>query len=136
MSENKPQIAAFCCENSAYLAIKKIDTSSINGIVSALPVPCGGQVDHASILRAFDRGADGVLVLACLGENCQHIWGNTRAEKRTVYVKDMLKQVGYDSERLIYAPIAANDEKKVLTQLQELVEQISSVGSLEGKVNN
>ena len=49
------------------------------------------KVDIQYILKAFENGADGVLVLACYEDGCKYLTGNTRAKKRVAYAKQLLE---------------------------------------------
>ena len=50
--------------------------------VRAVRVPCSGRVSPELVMRAFDQGADGVLVLGCHIGECHYDTGNHRAAKR------------------------------------------------------
>ncbi len=123
-------LVTFCCENSAFLAAEKANMPG----VKAVKVPCGGQIEHVHILKAFEEGADGVLVLACLHENCKHFWGNDRAEKKVNYVKGLLDEIGIGSDKLSYAPVASNNEIKYSELVKEMIDKLNEKGSTEGKV--
>ncbi len=68
--------------------------------VKIVEVPCTGRVDILHILEAFEKGADGVFVIGCLEGECHFLEGNLRARKRVSYVKDILKSLGIEDERL------------------------------------
>ena len=59
-----PDVVAFCCVQSAYQAADTAGSMRITNPenVRVIRVPCAGRVDVLHILRAFERGADGVLV--------------------------------------------------------------------------
>lgn len=58
------KIVAFCCHWCAYAGA---DLAGLNRLqypadVRMIRVPCSGRINPQFILRAFQRGADGVLV--------------------------------------------------------------------------
>lgn len=60
----EPKILAFCCNWCAYAGA---DLAGLNRLkysanVRILRVPCSGRVNPQFVLRAFQRGVDGVLV--------------------------------------------------------------------------
>ncbi len=62
--EWQPKILAFCCNWCAYTGA---DLAGLNRMkyppnVRVLRVPCSGRVNPQFILRAFQKGVDGVLV--------------------------------------------------------------------------
>ena len=60
----EPKIVAFCCNWCAYAGA---DLAGLNRLqypanVRVVRVPCSGRVNPQYVLRAFQKGADGVLV--------------------------------------------------------------------------
>jgi F420-non-reducing hydrogenase iron-sulfur subunit len=64
MSDNKPQIVAFCCTHCAYNAADLAGSLRIQypPAIKIIEIPCTGRVDITHLLRAFEDGADGALV--------------------------------------------------------------------------
>jgi coenzyme F420-reducing hydrogenase delta subunit len=63
-TEWTPKIVAFCCHWCAYAGA---DLAGLNRMqyppyVRLIRVPCSGRVNQQFVLRAFQRGADAVLV--------------------------------------------------------------------------
>ena len=60
----EPQILAFACHYCAYAAADLAGSMRLDyptGI-KIVKLPCTGKVDVLYLLKAFERGADGVLV--------------------------------------------------------------------------
>lgn len=60
----EPNIVAFACNWCSYAGA---DLAGLNRLsyppnVKLIRVPCSGRIDPQFVLRAFKRGADGVLV--------------------------------------------------------------------------
>ncbi|MBW2619683.1 MAG: hydrogenase iron-sulfur subunit [Deltaproteobacteria bacterium] len=62
--------------------------------IKIVRVPCTGKVDLIHILRAFEKGADGVYLVGCLEGNCNFEKGNLRARKRVEEAGRILEKVG------------------------------------------
>ena len=62
-------------------------------------VPCTGKVDVLHILRAFEKGADGVYVVGCLEGDCHFNSGNFRARKRVEQAQQILDAIGVGGQR-------------------------------------
>ena len=62
-------------------------------------VPCTGKVDVLHILRAFEKGADGVYVVGCEEGECHYNSGNFRARKRVEQAQKILDTIGIGGER-------------------------------------
>lgn len=63
-SEFEPQILAFACHYCAYAAADLAGSMRLAypPNVKIVKLPCTGKVDTLYLLKAFERGADGVLV--------------------------------------------------------------------------
>ncbi len=66
MSDNdfEPQIVAFCCHYCAYAAADLAGSMRLEypTSIKVIELPCSGKLDALYVLRAFEEGADGVLV--------------------------------------------------------------------------
>ncbi len=60
----QPQIVAFCCHYCAYAAADLAGGLRVQypPSVKVIELPCAGKVDVIHLLRAFEDGADGVMV--------------------------------------------------------------------------
>ncbi len=63
-------------------------------------LPCTGKVDVIHILRAFEKGADGVYVVGCMEGDCHFNAGNFQAKKRVAQAAQILDTVGVGGERV------------------------------------
>jgi len=64
MAEFESQIIAYCCSHCAYNAADLAGSLRIQypTSIKIIEVACTGRVDTIHILRAFEKGADGVMV--------------------------------------------------------------------------
>jgi len=64
MAEFEPNIVAFCCTHCAYSAADLAGSLRIQypPSIKIIELLCSGRVDVLHILRAFEDGADGVMV--------------------------------------------------------------------------
>ncbi len=129
--EFEPTIIGFLCNWCAYAGA---DLAGISRIqyptnIRIIRVMCSGRVDPAFILEAFKNGADGVLVAGCHPPNdCHYISGNLKALRRTVLLKEVLKELGIEPERLRIEWISASEGDKFATVIREMVEEIKKLG--------
>ena len=63
-AEFEPEIVAFACHYCAYAAADLAGTMRLKypTNVKVVKIPCTGRLDVQHVLRAFERGADGVFV--------------------------------------------------------------------------
>ncbi|MBW2018677.1 MAG: hydrogenase iron-sulfur subunit [Deltaproteobacteria bacterium] len=130
INSNTPQIIAFCCQNSAYEAgqMARLFGSSLPEGLQMIKVPCAGKVDVDYILKAFQAGADGVLVLACHKDNCKSQQGNTFAEWRVEDATRMLAEVGLETERLRFITLASNMPVEFVRITREIEDKLREMG--------
>ena len=125
-----PDIVAFCCAQSAYQAADTAGSMRISypDNIRVIRVPCVGRVDVLHILRAFERGADGVLVLGCHEEACHHLSGNTRAKNRVQKANTLLQEIGIDGKRVEMFTLAPNQGSRFARIANEVNERIKELG--------
>jgi F420-non-reducing hydrogenase iron-sulfur subunit len=60
----EPEIIAFCCHYCAYAAADLAGSMRLEypPTVKIIELPCSGKLDVLYVLRAFENGADGVMV--------------------------------------------------------------------------
>jgi F420-non-reducing hydrogenase iron-sulfur subunit len=97
--------------------------------IRIIRVMCSGRVDPSFILEAFRRGADGVLVAGChLPSDCHYLAGNFKAQRRILLLKELLKQLGIEPERLRLEWISAAEGEKFAKVVKEMVAEIKKLG--------
>ncbi|MFB0518358.1 MAG: hydrogenase iron-sulfur subunit, partial [Acidobacteriota bacterium] len=82
MSEYEPRIICFACNWCSYPGADLAGVSRIQYPPNAriIRTMCSARVSPVFVLRAFQQGADGVLVTGCHIGDCHYISGNERAE--------------------------------------------------------
>ena len=130
MTSFEPTIVAFCCEYCAYAAADTAGTKRLSypANVKIVNVPCSGRVDALHVLRAFEKGADGVYIAGCLDGDCHFEDGNTRATKRVEYVRSLLDEAGIGGERLEMVKMSAGMGTRFAETAQEITEKIRKLG--------
>jgi coenzyme F420-reducing hydrogenase delta subunit len=125
-----PVIVAFCCHYCAYTAADMAGSMrcSYPPNVHIIRVPCSGKVDALHIMRAFQKGADGVYVAGCLEGDCHFKNGNTKAGHRVAYVKKLLEEIGIGGERLEMITMSAGMGERFANTASEFTEKIRRLG--------
>jgi coenzyme F420-reducing hydrogenase delta subunit len=89
---------------------------------------CSARVDPEFILRAFSKGADGVMVLGCHPADCHYIGGNYRARRRIALLRMVLEQYGFDPKRLKLEWVSASEGEKFQKTVCEFIDTIKALG--------
>lgn len=128
----EPKIIAFFCNWCTYAAADLAGISRMYYRPNAriLRVMCTGRIDPQFVVRAFQMGADGVLISGCRPGDCHYIDGNLKTLRRVKLLKRLLLQIGIAPERLRLEWISASEGDKVKRVMDEFVEQIKALGKL------
>jgi coenzyme F420-reducing hydrogenase delta subunit len=103
-----PSLTVFACTRSGGPALRETAAAAHWAArINVVEVPCAGGLDREALVAAFERGADGVMVLTCHDGNCHSRTGNRLARARVEHVQAFLGACGRDG-RLQLRTTAAN----------------------------
>ena len=95
-----PKITIFHCANS-YSETRNPVTDKIGTCeLKFVRLACSSMVKDVFLLRAFEAGADAVVVLVCPEGACRYVEGNLRAKKRVRWIGQLLDEIGMNGRRL------------------------------------
>lgn len=128
----EPQIMCFLCKWCTYAGADLAGTSRMQYAPNSvnLRVMCSSRIDPQHILYAFKQGADGVFIGGCHPGDCHYVEGNYKTLRRTVLFKQMMEDLGIDSNRLRLEWISAAEGKKFVESMNDFTEQIRNMGPL------
>jgi len=122
------KIIAYCCTNSLHEDLgPNIQKTAVPDEVQVIELPCSSKIDVLYMLKAFDSGADGVIVLGCLRERCHYLEGSHRAAKRVKMTQNLLAEIGIEPERLEMIHFRA-DQDDFGRVCNEMLERVSQLG--------
>lgn len=126
----EPKIIAFLCNWCSYAGADLAGVSRLKypPNVRIIRVPCSSRVNPHFILRAFQRGADGVLVAGCHPGDCHYVSGNYFTRRRLMLFKRFLEFVGFEPERLKVRWVSASEGERFAETVKEMVEEIKHLG--------
>ncbi len=91
-------------------------------------MPCTGRVAIIHLMKALEKGADGVFVAGCLEGDCHYQAGNLRARKRVAYVQELLKSIGMEPERVAMYNLSAGQGPRFAEICREMTERVRQLG--------
>ena len=135
MKDFEPKIVAFLCNWCSYRGADLAGTSRMKcaANVRAIRVMCSGRVEPAFVLRAFELGADGVLVLGCHPGDCHYAEGNYKALRRMMLLKRTLKQLGIEEDRFQLDWVSASEGDRFSHTVNEMTEKVRALGPFKPK---
>ncbi len=96
--------------------------------IKIIRVPCTGKVDVIHILRAFEKGADGVYALGCIEGDCHYNTGNFRARKRVEQAQQVLETIGIEGERAQMFNLSSSEAPRFVEYAKGMHERIMKLG--------
>ena len=120
----EPKIVAYVCNWCTYLGADLAGTTRLEypPNVRIIRLPCTGRIDFNLIVKAFEIGADAVLVSGCHPGDCHYTAGNYHARRRWILFRELLDTLGFDLRRIHFTWISAAEGAKwqqVITEITE-----------------
>jgi coenzyme F420-reducing hydrogenase delta subunit len=127
-SKFEPEIHVFYCVNAFEQGVFSPPDPEKAAGVQSVKMPCSAMIKDVYILKAFECGADGVVVIGCPTGKCKRVDGNIRAAKRVARVQKLLDEIGLGGKRLVYAGSDATE-----AALSSLLEELAALGPNKAK---
>ena len=130
VKEYKPLIVAFCCNWCSYAGA---DLAGNNRLaypadVKIIRVPCSCRINPMFVLKAFGRGADGVIICGCHPGDCHYTSGNFFARRRMTVLFSLLDYLGIEKERTRVEWVSAAEGQKFAETMNSFVETVTKLG--------
>ena len=124
------KLLGICCNWSPYACYNAAGMNQMKmppnfGLVRVM---CIGRINQALILRAFEYGADGVILLECNDEDCRYGPGPGVGHENVARVRKILKLLGIGQGRLVERSFAAHEREELVNALWEFDRQIREMG--------
>ncbi len=126
----EPKIVGFLCNWCSYRGADMAGTARMKYApnVRVVRVMCSGRVDPVFVLKAFEQGADGVLILGCHPGECHYVEGNYKTARRIPLLKKMLEQLGIEDERVRLDWVSAAEGNRFATIVNEMTAKVRELG--------
>jgi len=128
--DNRPlKIYLFFCSNSFDTDTARRYCAGQEGEeLKAISLPCSGKVDLLYLIKAFETGADGVMVITCKQDACRYLEGNLRAARRAEAVDSLLEEIGLGRGRIkVIKPQEEGDVGQIIREIDNFRAKISSL---------
>lgn len=131
----EPKIIGFLCEWCSYQGADLAGTSRLQYPANFIPirVMCSSRVSPQFIIKAFQKGADGVLLAACHIGDCHYEKGNFLTVKWIAITKELLNFIGIDKNRLRFEFISASEGQKFANAVSEFTSELKKMKPLSLK---
>jgi len=125
-----PKVVAFVCNWCTYTGADLAGTSRLKmePNVRVIRLTCSSRVNPLFIVKAFERGADGVVVSGCHPGDCHYSTGNFYARRRFSILHDLLDFMGVSTDRLTFSWVSASEGNKWQEVVNETTDRIKKLG--------
>jgi quinone-modifying oxidoreductase subunit QmoB len=131
--EEKPRILAFICENDALPSVDMAGMMRLqyNSMIRIIPLRCLGSMNAVWVGDALASGFDGVLLIGCKkGDDyqCHFVRGSELAEYRMGNVREKLKQLVLEEERVELHELGIADYRRIPQIMDDFLEVVETAG--------
>ena len=128
--EYVPNIVAFCCNWCSYAGADLAGSSRLSypANVKIIRVPCSCRVNPMFVLKAFQRGADGVILCGCHPGDCHYVTGNYYTRRRMAVLFSFLNYLGIEKERTRVEWVSAAEGARFSAVMNDFVKTVAALG--------
>ncbi|MCE5252768.1 MAG: hydrogenase iron-sulfur subunit [Actinomycetia bacterium] len=101
--------------------------------VRLVRVPCTGRIDPLFALKAFEKGADGVLISGCHPGDCHYSEGNYYARRKFELLERLIHHLGIPKERFKWTWVSASEGQRWQKVVTDFVAGVEKLGPREGR---
>ena len=121
-------IVCYCCSRSGMpAALLALEEGGLDDVI-VREVPCAGSVEQWEVLHCFRQGAEGVLIVGCLLENCAHHYGSEIAARRSVVLERTVQDAGLAKNRVAMVHLAEHQAVRFRRAVEEMRATIREQG--------
>ena len=122
----QPKIIVMTCNWGAFSGMETAGAQHLEYPADVLPikVKCLGQLSPGIILKAFEKGADGVLLLGCPPGSCHFEFGNLNAEQVFKEAQNIAVTLGIHSEQLQLEWLAEGDGQGFVYRINTFIDNL------------
>ena len=125
-----PKIVAFCCNWCSYAGADLAGSSRLAypASVKIIRVPCSCRVNPTFVLKAFQQGADGVILCGCHPGDCHYVTGNYYTRRRMALLFSFLEYLGIERDRMRVEWVSAAEGARFSQVMNDFVGKVTALG--------
>ncbi len=126
--KTKQKVILFTCNWHAYSSLEAVGRQGLSYSTVVVPIrlSCLGRISPGIILKAFEEGAEGVLLLGCPEDLCRYETGNLEVTKVVEETRSLLKLLGYNENRLGFDLLPAESAEIYLETLNDFLGRLEN----------
>jgi coenzyme F420-reducing hydrogenase delta subunit len=126
MSTSKANVVVFTCNWDGLSCVEAAAQTGLTypASVRVVRITCLSRLHHGLLLKAFEVGADGVLLLGCEPGRCQFDTDAALVEQECHKARKLMKLLGLTEERLVVAYVPRGDGSDFVGRLTSFIEEL------------
>jgi coenzyme F420-reducing hydrogenase delta subunit len=96
--------------------------------VRIIRIHCIGKIDAVHVLKAFENGADGVIIAGAPKGQCRFITGIAHVQNKIHFTRKLLGELGIELERLELFPVSPTGQQKFSDAAAEMIRRVKALG--------
>jgi F420-non-reducing hydrogenase iron-sulfur subunit len=128
----EPKIMAFLCSWCSYTGADMAGVGRMQypANIRIIRVMCSGRMDPLFVMKAFETGADGVLVSGCHPGDCHYTTGNYYTRRRFAALRKLIDFLGIDNRRLKVTWVSGSEGARFSEVARDMTREIRELGPL------
>lgn len=129
MSKSRANIVVFACNWDGLSCVEAAARQGLHypASVRLVRVTCLSRIDRGLMLRAFELGADGVMLLGCEPGKCQFDIDSDLVSRECERARVLLRLLGMNDERLVLARVPRGDGEGFVERIEGFMEDIEEM---------
>jgi F420-non-reducing hydrogenase iron-sulfur subunit len=132
VSSFEPILIGFTCNWCSYRAADLAGTARIKypPNVRLIRLMCSGRLDPTFVLKAFQSGADGVIMTGCWPADCHYRIQNVKALRRFELLRRVLEELGIEPARFQRVYASAAEGQQLAEAFERIIGEVRAIGPL------
>jgi coenzyme F420-reducing hydrogenase delta subunit len=125
------KIIVFTCNWNGYSGLEAAGTQRMeySSAVYPIRISCLGRLTSGIILRAFEKGASGVILMGCLDGECHYHTGTRQVKDVFQEARKLIRLLGYEDQQLQLVLLPVGDGTAFIKEIHRSVDEIQGLQS-------
>ena len=130
-----PEVVVFACNWDGWSCIEAATSSGLHypASVKVVKVSCLSRVHAGLILKAFEFGADGVMLLGCEAGKCHFGSDSDCVVGEYEKARNILEILGIWKDRMTLVQLPAFDGRQFITEITKFLTEVEQVPVRRGR---
>lgn len=131
MSKSEANVVVFACNWDGLSSVEAVAQAGLSypASVKVVRVSCLSRLHQGLILKAFELGADGVMLLGCEPGKCQFDIDTALIEQECEKARELMGLLGLREERLVLAHVPRGDGSHFVGRVTSFIAEIGQMRS-------